>query len=116
MPTQQEIERGKALFLPDYQRMERSLEAQFANPNLSVQEKAAISDKLMRLKFWWQEEGASNLNVLRSIRDTLAGSLVELGEAGLATADNQVFTDYSAKLAEVEKLISQARAAGVKEL
>ena len=105
------IENGKALFLPDFKRLEESLEKQLADAGTDVQRRLLISDKLARLKVRWQDEGVGNLDVVIAIRDNLLKTLAELGKAGLG--DNSVADDHRAQLAEAEKIIAEAQSKGL---
>jgi len=109
-----EIERGKALFLSDYQRLERGLEKQFMDPAIGFNERLAIQDKLMSLKYRWQESGIRNLDIVIAMRDEILDILKAAGGMGL-TPDtmDETFRDARKQLAELNKIIAEAKAKGL---
>jgi hypothetical protein len=104
----------KALFLKDYQRMERQIEERTRDPTLSFAERQALQNKLINLKLRWQEQGIGNLDVVRSMRDSILGTLKEAGTMSLPEADfEEIFGEQRRHLSELNAIIAEAEQKGV---
>lgn len=105
------ISAGKTLFLPDFQRLEQSMEKQLVDPNIPAEQRVLISHRLTSLKYRWQTEGVGDVSVIIAIRDNLRSTPAEFGKAGLG--DTSVADAHRTKLAEAERIIAEAKAKGL---
>ena len=108
------IENGKALFLPDFERMEEQLQKKLADPKLEFNERLQVRAKLTTLSLHWQENGVGNLDVLRGMRDSIIDELRALSEMYLDPATLDLHSrDRRAKVAELTALITEGEKKGM---
>ena len=105
------IESDKALFLEDYQRTEKQLEKELADPGLSFDQRQIRQNRLTNLKLNWQRNGVGDVNVVIAMRDSILGNIKEAAAMKLSPSDEiAIFGDQRAKLPQLNAIIAEANA------
>lgn len=108
------IESDKAIFLPDYQRMEAALEKQLNDPGLPFNQRMLLGDRLTNLKLNWQRNGIGDPNVVIAMRDSILGTLKEAGTMSLDEETTQaIFGTSREKLPRLNAIIAEAKSKGL---
>lgn len=108
------IESDKALFLEDYQKMEKRLEKELTDPGLTFDQRQIRQNKLTSLKLNWQRNGIGDPNVVIAMRDSILGILKEAGAMGLDEESTQaIFGTSREKLPRLNAIIAEAKAKGL---
>jgi|GEM_PF-2795469 len=108
------IEDGKALFLPDFKRLESTLQKKLMDPSTGFNERMRLQEKLTTLSLHWQESGIRDPGVVVALRDSIIGNLKEAGTMSLPEADMEaIFGEQRRHLAELNSIISEAQQKGL---
>lgn len=110
-----EIEKEKALFWPDFARLEKGLEQQLKNERLTALERLEISNKLTSLSFRWTESGIRDVSVVKAIRDNVARDLQMLRETDQESSEpSSVYDHEKQQLAKLDAILAEAQRKGIK--
>jgi len=108
------IENGKALFLPDFKRLEEQIQKKLADPGLGFNERLQLQAKLTSLSLHWQESGIRNLDVVEAIRQNVLNDLRALGSMNLDPATLELHSsERRAKVAELDAILAEAGQKGL---
>jgi hypothetical protein len=108
------IEDGKALFLPDFKRLESALQKKLADPDLGFNERLQLQEKLTNLSLHWQESGIGKLSVVKAIRENVLNDLRALGSMNLDPVTLELHSsDRRAKVAELDAILAEGERKGM---
>jgi len=107
-----QIESDKALFLEDYQRLERALEKELTDHGLTFDQRLIRQNRLTNLKLNFQRNGIGDVNTVISMRDNILSTMNEF--SGLAAPEKDaLFGIWREHLAEFNKIIAEAKSKGL---
>jgi len=110
-----EIDDGKALFLPEFQRLEARLQKKLFDSKLTIEERLATREKLTALSLKWTESGISDISVVVGIRDNIVRILQVAGSMNLPPEDvAAIFSEPIESLRKLNAIIAEANAKGIK--
>jgi hypothetical protein len=107
-----QAESSKALFLEDFQNLERALEKELNDPGLTFAQRQIRQNRLTDLKIRWQRFGVGDIDLVISMRDSLLSTLREF--SGLPEAEKDaLFPIWRQHVAEFNEIIRQAESKGL---
>ncbi|WP_334102835.1 hypothetical protein, partial [Methanothrix soehngenii] len=103
------LDDGKALFWPDFKKIEAGLEEKLKNPNMPFAARTATLNQLTSLKIRWQRDGINDIGIVERIRDSLVRDLAGANKMALdADSIDQVFGEHRRKISMANKILAEA--------